>query len=252
MLNQTLSPIHNTTPLGAQEKSAEVTLERLREDMDILSYITSHDLQAPLRAILDGYDVLRQHPSLAGDQEAWAAMQKMGDEAARLKILLQGMLDYIRLETFAPAHAQLEGNELIEAALAALKDDIQKAGATLTYDSLPQVMGHRGRLTRLFAHLIDNALKFRSTQPPIIHISVSRAQDEWTFCVADNGIGIDEEHHDIIFSLFQRLHTADAYPGHGIGLSLSKKIVATHGGELWVESAPKTGSRFYFTLPAIQ
>ncbi len=243
-----------TAPLLPHQQEEEVStnaLEKLREELELVGYLTSHDLQAPLRIIQSCCQTLNKHPALASDAAGRDAVQTLNQEAARLKTLMQGLLDYIRLETFPTAHTPLDCNEIVAAAMATLENDIKMSGATVDCDPLPQVLGHHGRLTRLFAHLLDNALKFRSRQPLKVHISAQRAEDRWEFCVEDNGIGIDEEYQDIIFRLFQRLHTDEAYPGHGIGLALSRKIVEAHGGKLRMKSMPGKGSRFIFTLPAV-
>src|SRR6185369_3413579 len=153
-------------------------------------------------------------------------------------------------ETFGPARTTLNMNEIVTAVLTILEDKITAANAIITCDPLPQVYGHRGRMTRLFSILIDNAIKFKGEKAPQIRISGSNTGKCLEFCVEDNGIGIDEEYGNIIFILFQCLHGDDAgYPGHGIGLALEKKIVEADGGTVKVEAVPGEGSRFKFTLP---
>jgi len=223
------------------------TAERLRDELELIGYVISHDLQSPLRAIQSCCQELNRQPSEGAGQES---IHMLSQEAARLKILMQGIVDYIRLETFPNAPTLLDSNDIMQTVIATLGDEIKISGAVITCDALPNVMAHRGRLTNLFAQLLDNALKFRGDVPPVIRVSAHRVGDRWEFCIEDNGIGIDEENFDIIFRLFQRLHASDSYPGYGIGLALSRKIVEAHGGKLWVESALKKGSRFLFTLPA--
>ncbi len=226
-------------------------MARLKEELELVSYTTSHDLQAPLRVISFYGAELTKHAGLTDDPEAYAAVQKIVRNAARMKALLQGLRDYLCLETFAPSLAPVDANDLVAAAIQTLRDKIQSAHAAITCDALPQIHGHRGRLTRLFTSLIDNALKF-SVLPPVIHISARPLGGICEFCVADNGIGIDSDYHTIIFDLFNRLHTEKEYPGDGIGLALSQKIVQAHGGKLWVESRPGEGSHFKFTLPSLE
>jgi len=232
-----------------QEIKEIMQAERLRDELERVGYVTSHDLQSPLRVILSCCDELANHPVLASDATVGETVKLLASEAARMKIMMQGLLEYVRLETFVTANSELDSNEIVAAALATLEEDIRVSGAVIQYEGLPKILGHRGRITRLFAFLLDNALKFHGSQPPVIRISARPVGNRWEFCVADNGIGIDEEHQDIIFALYQRLHTGEAYPGHGIGLALARKIVEAHGGMLRVESTPKQGSRFYFTLP---
>jgi len=97
--------------------------------------------------------------------------------------------------------------------------------------------------------LITNAIKFRGNTAPEIHISSQDRGNEVLFSVTDKGIGIDQQHQKQIFSIFKRLHTREEYPGTGIGLSISKRIVEKHRGQIWVESEIGKGSTFYFTLP---
>ncbi len=250
---QTTSRATQTSHPSSSEWEAHTSLaaelERAKEELEIISYVASHDLQAPLRNIIFACEELNTKQSLSLDKPGQEALQRITNEAARMKTLMQGMLDYLRLETFGPAHSLLDSNEILGVAHTILEEKIQNTGAQIQSDALPPIYGHRGRLTRLFVNLIDNALKFHSQEQPVIHISARGTDEGWEFCVEDNGIGIDEEYNDIIFGLFQRLHTADAYPGDGIGLALSRKIVESHGGKLWVEATPGVGSRFKFTLP---
>jgi light-regulated signal transduction histidine kinase (bacteriophytochrome) len=101
----------------------------------------------------------------------------------------------------------------------------------------------------VFQNLIGNAIKFRSSEPPLIRVSAQLQGKEWLFSVADNGIGIAAEQTENVFVIFRRLHTHTEYPGNGIGLSICKKIIEQHGGRIWVESQPGHRSTFQFTLP---
>ncbi len=230
-------------------ESLAAQLERAKEELELVSYVTSHDLNAPLRAILDACEELGSNAAIAADREASAGLHKITNNAGHMKILMQGLLDYLRLETFGPAHSLLDMNEIVAAAQTILEEKIRATGARITCDSLPQFYGHRGRMTRLFVSLIENALKFHSAEQAEIHISAQLSGTNLEFLVKDNGIGIDEEYHTIIFNLFQRLHTEAEYPGYGIGLALSRKIVESHSGRIWVESALEKGSSFRFILP---
>jgi hypothetical protein len=131
-----------------------------------------------------------------------------------------------------------------------LKPAIEEAGATVTQDPLATLPGDATQLRQLLQNLIANAIKYRDTRAPEIHVGCVRDGNRWRFCVKDNGIGINPEYAERIFVIFQRLHTQKHYSGNGIGLALCKKIVERHGGKIWVVSQPGEGSTFHFTLPA--
>ena len=115
---------------------------------------------------------------------------------------------------------------------------------------LPVVKADPTQLSQLFQNLIANAIKFRREIPPEIHVSADRKNRFWAFSIRDNGIGLDPEFADRIFTIFQRLHTREDYPGTGMGLAICKRIVERHRGSIRVESVPGLGSTFHFTLPA--
>ena len=120
----------------------------------------------------------------------------------------------------------------------------------VTHDELPVVLGDPTQLRQVFQNLVGNALKFRGTEAPRIHVHAEPDGGMWRFSFKDNGIGIDPQFAERIFVIFQRLHTRREYPGSGIGLSVCKKIVERHGGRIWVESRVGQGATFHFTLPA--
>jgi light-regulated signal transduction histidine kinase (bacteriophytochrome) len=248
------STTHNTGHSEAEwkpGKSLAYQLERAKEDLELVSYVTSHDLQAPIRTIHRLCEELGKHANVMENSVTHDLVHNIRQETEHMKVLMHGVLDYMRLETYGPAHSLFPSDEIMAAALTVMEEKIRMSNARVTYDFLPQIYGHRGRITRLFVSLLDNALKFKSEKAPAIHITATPKGDWVEFCFSDNGIGIDEEYHNIIFGLFSRLHTAGEYPGDGIGLALCRKIVESHGGEIGVESVPDEGSRFLFTLPAV-
>ena len=111
------------------------------------------------------------------------------------------------------------------------------------------MMADPTQLGQVLQNLIGNAIKFRASDSPRVHVSAGERPVEWIFSVKDNGIGIASEYFDRIFVIFQRLHVASEYPGTGIGLAVCKRIVERHKGRIWVESEPGGGSTFFFSIP---
>jgi light-regulated signal transduction histidine kinase (bacteriophytochrome) len=133
-----------------------------------------------------------------------------------------------------------------------LRIAIAEHQAIITHDPLPTVMGDETQLIQLLQNLIGNAIKFRREELPQVHVSAQQGQREWVFSIHDNGIGMESEYFDRIFTIFQRLHSRAEYPGTGIGLAVCKKIVERHGGRIWVESQSGVGTTFYFTIPCLR
>ena len=134
--------------------------------------------------------------------------------------------------------------------LADLEAPIAEAGADIRIETLPVVPGHAAELHQVFANLIQNALNYRSERPPQVRIDATREGDLWKFRVIDNGIGIPDDATESIFSPFERLHSYDEIQGHGLGLSICRKVVKYHGGRIGVVGADGGGAEFWFTLPA--
>jgi light-regulated signal transduction histidine kinase (bacteriophytochrome) len=137
--------------------------------------------------------------------------------------------------------------DVIRKVLLNLQASVEQSGAMITWDAIPAVHAHEIRLVQLLQNLVSNAIKYRSDDPPRIHISAEWRDPDWVLAVKDNGIGIAPEYAQQIFKIFKRLHGQD-YPGTGIGLAICQRIVETYGGRIWVEPNGK-GSCFYFTLP---
>jgi light-regulated signal transduction histidine kinase (bacteriophytochrome) len=171
------------------------------------------------------------------------------DGAKRMQQLIRDLLALSCLTTGAQHSAQTCCEAAFEHAVTNLQMAVSEAQAQVTHDRLPLVVGDGSQLIQLFQNLIGNSLKFRGTEIPSVHVSAHDSGREWLFTVRDNGIGIDPQHAQKIFVMFQRLHMRSEYPGTGIGLAICKKIVEYHGGRIWVESHPGCGSTFYFTLP---
>ena len=171
------------------------------------------------------------------------------DGAKRMQNQINDLLAFSRVTTKGHEFKPVEVDAALKLALANLKVAIEESQANVTSGPLPVVNADSAQLTQLFQNLIGNAIKFRRKEPPRVHVSVEKRAKEWEFSVRDNGIGIEPQHLERIFVIFQRLHTAAEFPGTGIGLAICKKIAERHGGNLWVTSESGVGSNFHFTIP---
>jgi PAS domain S-box-containing protein len=224
-------------------------LARSNAELEQFAYVSSHDLQEPLRMIGSYLQLLERRYQGQLDDKADKYIHFAVDGAARMQHLINDLLEFSRVTTRAKELEVTDVESVYNQVLINLEVSIKENNVVITHDPLPVVMADDIQLTQVFQNLISNAIKFRGEDDPKIHIGVVRKSDQWLFSVLDNGIGIDSKHKDRIFEVFKRLHKRRDYPGTGIGLSICKKIVERHSGDIWVESELGLGSVFYFTLP---
>jgi PAS domain S-box-containing protein len=224
-------------------------LSRSNADLEQFAYVASHDLQEPLRMVSSYVQLLAKRYGGRLDADADAFIAFALDGANRMQTLIRDLLAYSRVGTKGKNFEPIDCKTVFNRALSDLQLAIQESQATVTHDPLPTVVADETQLEEVFQNLIGNAIKFRETEPPRVHVSAKERKREWLFSFQDNGIGIDPKYRERVFAIFQRLHGRGKYAGTGIGLAICKKIVNRHGGRIWVESQPGHGSIFYFTLP---
>jgi light-regulated signal transduction histidine kinase (bacteriophytochrome) len=225
-------------------------LKRSNLELEQFAYAASHDLQEPLRAVGGFVRLLALRFPDKLDVKAREYIEGAAEGANRMEELITDLLAFSRVGTQGGRLAPANLGAPLKLALQNLQFSILEAKARVTSDELPTLRVDEGQLAQLFQNLIANALKFREQSPPHIHIGARAEKGRWVIWVRDNGIGIEPQYFERIFQVFQRLHTRKKYPGTGIGLAICKKIVERHGGTIWVESQPRQGSAFYFSLPA--
>ena len=234
------------------EKMLKLKLEELARsnaELEQFAYVSSHDLQEPLRMIGSYLQLLQRRYHGKLDDKADKYIDFAVDGASRMQNLINDLLEFSRVTTRANEFKSTDCELVLNQVLSNLEVSITESKAVILHDHLPSIMADSTQLAQVFQNLISNAIKFHSEKAPEITISAQEKSDHWLFSVADNGIGIDPKHSERIFEVFKRLHKRRDYPGTGIGLSICKKIIERHDGHIWVESEPGKGSIFYFTLP---
>jgi two-component system sensor kinase FixL len=241
----------------SERKKAADELQRVNEElrrsnteMEQFAHVASHDLQEPLRMVTSYLQLVERRYSADLDDDGREFISFAVDGAKRMKALIKDLLEFSRAGTGVASLRPVAAAALLQNALENLKTAIDESGASISTDPMPTIMADPILLTQVFQNLIANAIKFQKGVTPEVHISARSKGPEWIFSVQDNGIGIEQNHLDRIFRIFERLHTNEAYSGSGIGLAITKKIVERHGGRIWVESQPGTGSTFYFSVAA--
>ena len=263
----TVSPVRDASGriVGASKVARDITVRELQEralreaneallransDLQQFAYSASHDLKEPLRMVSTYVEMLRRKfaGKLGASGDQYISYTVEG--ALRMERLLADLVAYTHASMDGEeATAEVEVEEVLEAALGNLAAAISDSGAEVTHTALPRIRMHNFQLQQVFQNLIANSIRYRSSEPPRIHIAAERREKEWLFSVQDNGIGIDPQYKEQIFGIFKRLHSVSEYPGTGMGLAICERLIQRAGGRIWVESELGRGATFFFTVP---
>jgi len=241
-----LLAIEDTT----DRKWAEDALKATNAELQNFAYALTHDLQEPVRMVVNFTQLLARENAGKLDEESDKIAGYCVEAALRIEALLKGLLTYWETtEAGQDSFGPVDCNDVLAKTLANLQAAVAQSGATVTSEKLPTLVGEQVMLQQVFQNLIANSIKYRAKEPLRIHISAKKDAEEWLFSVQDNGIGIDPQDAERVFGMFKRLHGPDI-PGAGLGLALCKKVVERHGGRIWVESETGQGATFKFTIPS--
>lgn len=224
-------------------------LSRSNREFERFAYAISHDLRDPLNAIALNLQVVLGDPDVDATSPEVDRLETAARGVVRLDDMLGRLLRYSSVGRGGDGLDLVEVGDVVNDAMANLQALVEEQDAKITQGPLPQVIAYRSQLTSLFQNLLANAIKHRSERRPRVTVACEQGADEWTFSVADNGRGMDEEQIERAFELFWR-HDDRSDNGSGIGLAICKRIVELHGGRAWIQSEPGEGTTFFFTLPA--
>jgi light-regulated signal transduction histidine kinase (bacteriophytochrome) len=222
-------------------------LESINKEFQDFVYIISHDLKAPLRAIMALSDWIATDYADKFDDDGKEQLKMLTVRVTRMQNLLDGVLQYSRIGRVKEDPAPIDLNQLVREVIKSLN---VPASIHITVEGkLPAITSEPARIEQLFQHLLSNAVRFMDKPEGSIKVTCVEENDFWKFSIEDNGPGIPEQHFEKIFRLFQTLQAKDQFESTGVGLTLAKKIVELNGGKIWLTSTVGHGSTFFFTVP---
>ncbi len=233
-----------------ERKEAVAEILRSNQELERFAYVASHDLQEPLRMVVNFTQLLEKRYLDKLDEKGIEYIKFASDSASRMQSLVKDLLEYARIGNEAETKVRIDLDILKESIEENLFESIRQTNAVLTWDTLPSLLADPVRIRSVFQNIIGNSIKYRSSKlTPRIDIKVNAFPDEWLFSIADNGVGMNQAYCEKIFEPFKRLHRKEEYSGTGMGLSICRKSVEGLGGKIWAESKIGQGSTFYFTIP---
>ncbi|MCX6185659.1 MAG: ATP-binding protein [Bacteroidetes bacterium] len=222
-----------------------LSLEKKNKELDQFAYITSHDLKSPLRGINNLSEWIEEDMGELMTEDSKGYFKLMRGRIHRLESLINSLLKYSRSGKLGGEKEWVDSRSMVLDLLKLINPSIHH---TIYFDdALPKIWAVRKDIEDVFYELLSNSVKYANPKRPIINITYQHIDEKHKFCIADNGLGIASEYHNKIFTIFQTLEARDKFESVGAGLAIAKKIVDENNGNIWVESEPNKGARFYFT-----
>jgi len=227
-----------------------IELMEINKELEDYTYVISHDLKEPLRSLRIFSSYLLEEPRSNISEQGKDCLERIQKAAVRMGNLVDDLLKLSRIGRQEIEFKETDITELLQEVTKELTGIISEKKGEVKFGSFPVITCNSVLIGELFKNLISNGIKFNDGEKPIVEITCDEWENEYLFCVKDNGIGIDPKYLDTIFVIFKQLNPREKYGGTGAGLTICKKIVEKHGGKIWAESSGEgKGSTFYFTLP---
>ena len=219
------------------------------QEISLTSLMAAHDLKEPLRTIRNYAQLLKARKTHLLDEEGQEFVEFIGDGAQRLEDLINDIRELSKMEHTKLQSDWVNPRSILLDVEKGLRQKIEDRNVVFDYQEMPAIEADPKQLKHVFQNIIENAIKYCREEQPKIEISCETQEDCWLFCVKDNGIGMNAEYLETIFTPFRRLHGNGEFEGTGIGLAICKKIIENHEGVIWAESrGAESGSSFYFTI----
>jgi PAS domain S-box-containing protein len=226
-------------------------LKKTNEELEAFSYSVSHDLRAPLRAIIGFANILEEDYAKQLDDEAKRITGIIKNNTSKMGNLIDDLLTFSRMGRHDLLKIKIDTNQMVQEVKEILdKQNNNTKKVKWHIQHLPEINADISTIRQVWVNLLSNAFKYSGSNPhPQIEIGSVKQTGQIIFYVQDNGVGFDEKYKSKLFKVFQRLHSADEFEGTGIGLAIVDKIVSKHGGKVWAEGEINKGAKFYFSLP---
>ena len=233
-----------------ERELAKLKVKEVMDDMESFSYSVSHDLRAPLRAIIGFSEILEQKSSDKLDSSSIRHLSIIKKNAKQMGSLIDDLLEFSRMGRVTMTPTSINLDKIVKSAIKEIAGKKKERKFLINSDKLGEAICDPKLIKQVWLNLISNAIKYSGNQEePSIHIGSAIINDQKTYFVKDNGVGFDMEYSHKLFGVFERLHSAEEFEGTGVGLSLVKRIIDKHGGQIWAESQVNHGATFFFTLP---
>jgi signal transduction histidine kinase len=228
-------------------------LESTNQELQSFAYSVSHDLRAPLRAIIGFSEAVIEDYAALLPESGVGYLNRVASEGKRMSLLIDDLLKLSRMNRHDIQFQSCNLSEIVQVAVERIngyyREKMPDIERIINIQENVVAKADLNLLTQAIENIVDNAFKFTSKNPiPWISFSCSIKDDRRIYCFEDNGVGFDMHYSDKVFSPFQRLHSVKEFEGSGIGLSIVKRVIVKHGGRIWCESEIGKGTKIFFTL----